>query len=87
MAEKFVVFVVLKPESLIDLHELAKRLKIEAVKNSQCHQFEYDIHDYVRCIRFDELWEDDHSYAPEHQALIDQMLKESAVYDKVIQPS
>lgn len=87
MAEKFVIFVVLKPESLIDLNELTKRMKIEALLNPACHHYEYDVHEYVRCVRFDQLWEDGFKLSESHQSLIDKMLAESAVYDKVIQPS
>ncbi|MEY3037516.1 MAG: hypothetical protein RL143_83 [Pseudomonadota bacterium] len=86
MAEKFVIFVALKPESLLDLHELAKRMRIEALKNSACHHYEYHIHDNVRVIRFDQQWESGYSISAEHQNLIDQMIAASAVYDKIDQP-
>ena len=85
MAEKFVVFVVLKSESTLDLHALAKEMRAEALQNPACHHYEYHVHDVVHAVRFDEQWEQGFSISDKHQQLVDQMLAECALFEKIDQ--
>ncbi len=85
MAEKFVVFVVFKSDSTLDLHALARDMQAEALQNSACHHYEYHVHDTVNAIRFDEQWEQGFSIGDKHQHLVDEMLAQCALFEKIDQ--